>query len=138
MPQSKRGCKTVRPSDEAKGSETEWSEDGEDKKFWEELEEEANNEGGEMRIVRVTDMPSEEEVEEHNMTGHGPYRAWCKHCVWRRGKDRVHKEVKEQGELPTVGIDWMWMNKRSGEAELEEEGEEKKRNNRTSKGIQYW
>ena len=41
------------------------------------------------KIARVSDMPSQEEVEIHNLS-HLPYRSWCPHCVKGKAKGAAH------------------------------------------------
>eukprot|EP00971_Amphidinium_carterae_P175044 3469955-Amphidinium_carterae.1 len=35
-------------------------------------------------------LPTQQEIEEHNIT-HIPYRDWCKHCVQGRSKSQHHQ-----------------------------------------------
>ena len=60
--------------------------------------------------------PTDKEVEEHNVP-HLPHRSWCPVCVKARGKGEAHKKVREQGEVPTVSMDY----KSFGEASTEED-----------------
>ena len=51
----------------------------------EEGEEDEIGEGAKPKMIMLPTMPSDREVEEHNMT-HCPYRAWCEElCYGRRG-----------------------------------------------------
>ena len=62
---------------------------------------------GVRRPRRLADptIPSEVEVEEHNLT-HLPYRSWCEHCVRGRGKEMAYrKKVSPEGELPEISLD---------------------------------
>ena len=45
------------------------------------------NEGMNVKIARMQEMPSKEELEAHNAS-HVPYRSWCPHCV----KDKQKRE----------------------------------------------
>ena len=49
-------------------------------------------------IKRLLDprLPSKEEVKEHELSGHLPYRNWCPSCVKAKGKDLDHR--KDAGE----------------------------------------
>jgi hypothetical protein len=79
--------------------------------------EEAEEDGEELTAVREArvpqtltspDKPSEKEVCEHNLT-HLPYRNWCPVCVaaaGREGQHRRRKDAVDEGEVPTVGMDY--------------------------------
>ena len=69
--------------------------------------------------ARTTEVaPSQREVEEHNLD-HGVFRSWCPHCVKERAESYGHvKEVQNEGDVPTKGIDYMYMH---SEREKEEE-----------------
>ena len=69
-----------------------------------------------VRVARNPGDPTDKEVEEHNVT-HLPHRSWCPVCVKARGKEEAHKKVREQGEVPTVSMDY----KSFGEASTEED-----------------
>ena len=56
-------------------------------------------------------MPSRQEVEEHEATGHARYRSWCEHCVAARWRGQYHRGKPEQGELPEVAFDYGFMSK---------------------------
>ena len=68
-----------------------------------------------MRVARNPGDPTDKEVEEH--VTHLPHRSWCPVCVKARGKEEAHKKVREQGEVPTVSMDY----KSFGEASTEED-----------------
>ena len=69
-----------------------------------------------VRVARNPGDPTDKEVEEHNVT-HLPHRSWCPVCVKARGKEEAHKKVREQGDVPTVSMDY----KSFGEASTEED-----------------
>ena len=46
--------------------------------------------GGRMRSIGDPRLPTQAEVDDHNIT-HMPYRNWCPHCVRGRGKDLDHR-----------------------------------------------
>ena len=48
-------------------------------------------EGARWRRIGDPRLPTEKEVEEHNLT-HVPYRNWCPHCVRGLGKDLDHRK----------------------------------------------
>ena len=45
------------------------------------------------RHIRDIRVPTQEEVEKHNLT-HLPFRNWCPHCMKGRGKEAPHRSVK--------------------------------------------
>ena len=52
-------------------------------------------------------IPSEEEVKSHSLTGHIPYRNWCRICVKSQGRDFQH--VRDKGKerrLPEYSWDY--------------------------------
>ena len=63
-------------------------------------------------------VPSEKEVEEHNLD-HAVFRSWCPRCVKGRAESygRV-KKVQNEGEAPTIGVGYVC---RHSEQETEEE-----------------
>ena len=82
----------------------------------------AEREIGEQEVrakARKTEpVPSQREVEEHNLD-HGVFRSWCPHCVKGRAESYGHvKKVQNEGDVPTIGIDYMYMH---SEQEKEEE-----------------
>ena len=46
-------------------------------------QEDGFSEAGQRKVKKVQDprLPSEEDVKEHYVSGHMPYRSWCHHCV---------------------------------------------------------
>ena len=48
------------------------------------------------RPANVPVLPSEAEVERHELT-HLPFRSWCRHCVHAKGKDSPHHELSPGG-----------------------------------------
>ena len=69
-----------------------------------------------VRVARNPGDPTDKENEEHNVT-HLPHHSWCPVCVKARGKEEAHRKVREQGEVPTVSMDY----KSFGEASTEED-----------------
>ena len=53
-------------------------------------------------------LPTNEEVKEHYLSGHMPYRSWCHHCVGGRGRERDHtkKGDEEQQGIPEYHMDY--------------------------------
>ena len=53
-------------------------------------------------IRKVLDLkaPSEQEVKDHWLRGHWPYRNWCPVCVAARGKEMDHRDAASQRSLP--------------------------------------
>ena len=52
-------------------------------------------------------LPSESEVEEHELT-HLPLRCWCRHCVRAKGKESPHHE-SSPGGVSKCATDYMFM-----------------------------
>ena len=70
------------------------------------------------RAVRVPTKPSKQEVDEHMLT-HLPYRSWCPHCVRGKSKGRRHVTTvgKTPKEIPTVAVDYMFVNEKNEQEE---------------------
>ena len=53
---------------------------------------------GRRKVKKVHDpkSPDEEEVREHFLSGHVPYRSWCHHCVRGRKRERDHTKKGEE------------------------------------------
>ena len=47
-----------------------------------------------VRKLRDPRLPTPEEVEEHYVRGHIPYRDWCPFCVQAKGKGQYHYKDK--------------------------------------------
>ena len=63
-------------------------------------------------------MPSQEEVEKHNLT-HLPFRNWCPRCIKGRGEESPHRRVVGgQGELPEVSLDFCFPSREGGVGSL--------------------
>ena len=87
----------------------------------EETEREREEQSEEHRVrMRSTEaVPSEREVDEHNVD-HATFRAWCPHCVKGRGEAYGHPRGRHQEkEIPTISIDYMYVHP-------EQEGDEEK------------
>ena len=69
-----------------------------------------------VRVARNLGDPTDKEVEEHNVK-HLPHRSWCPVCVKPRAKEEAYKKLREQGEVPTVSMDY----ESFGEASTEED-----------------
>ena len=82
------------------------------------VEREVGEEAVRAMARRTEPVPSQREVEEHNLD-HGVFRSWCPHCVKGRAESYGHvKKVQNEGDVPTIGIDYMYMH---SEQEKEEE-----------------
>ena len=55
--------------------------------------------------------PSAAEVENHMVT-HLPFRDWCPHCVRGKSGSKAHKANQGRHEIPTIGVDYMFMHSR--------------------------
>ena len=62
-------------------------------------------------------LPNEQEVKEHNLSGHMPFRSWCPHCVRGRGKEMEHKRKDEEDEtgIPEYHMDYCFPGDAEGE-----------------------
>ena len=104
---------------ELKG-ETDSFKEAEEKELGEAIrkEREVGEESARPKVRNAEAVPSESEVEEHNVD-HGVFRSWCPHCVKGRAESYGHKGKKlTEKEWPTIGIDYMYMH---SEQEREEE-----------------
>ena len=60
---------------------------------------------------RVLDpkLPSQKEIDEHCLT-HLPYRSWCKHCVFGKGRAAPHfRRQEREDSLAEVHFDYCFM-----------------------------
>ena len=58
------------------------------------------------RLGNVLALPSESEVEQHELT-HLPFRNWCRHCVRAKGKESPHHEAS-LGSVSKFATDYMF------------------------------
>lgn len=56
-------------------------------------------------------LPTEEEVKDHYLGCHMPYRSWCHHCVMGRGRERDHRRrsSEDQRGLPESHMDYCFL-----------------------------
>ena len=54
-----------------------------------------DEEAEEPRGLRAPLEVSKEQRDAHEIT-HTPYRAWCRHCVWVRGRNAPHRTRTEE------------------------------------------
>ena len=69
---------------------------------------EIEEEGVAARLQKVQEMPSEEEVERHNLN-HIPFRSWCPHCVAGKGiatQHRASTTEESEGGGVTMSMDY--------------------------------
>ena len=60
-----------------------------------------------LRKIGDPSLPSSEEIKEHCLRGHIPYRNWCSICVRAHGRDRAHRIDKGRGRnLPEYFWDY--------------------------------
>ena len=64
--------------------------------------------------------PTAKEIEEHYLT-HLPFRNWCPHCIAGRGHSDHHKrQLRDvEQEVPTVSVDYAFMNSKNGEESMQ-------------------
>ena len=61
------------------------------------------------RKLQDPKLPSKKEVEDHNLSGHMPYRSWCTFCVMGRGKAAPHYKQTRADGLPELHMDYCFM-----------------------------
>ena len=61
-----------------------------------------------MKVLPTPVRPSKKKIEEHECSGHVPFKSWCKFCLRARGKSFAHTIVgdKDEEAIPTVSIDY--------------------------------
>ena len=70
---------------------------------------EEGEEARKAKVVKVSEPPSKEEVEDH-MTTHTPFRSWCKHCVRGMAVSSPHTRIEEEEQgITKISLDYMWM-----------------------------
>ena len=76
---------------------------------------ENEDEGRKVRQIRDPGQPTQEEVDEHELT-HCPYKPWCSHCVRgkaaedpHRRKKTAEKDKQREDGLPTISMDYCFM-----------------------------
>ena len=81
---------------------------GEEEIGIEEDEEIEEAEHGKRKVKKVHDpkLPTEEEVKEHYLSGHMPYRSWCHHCVGGRGRERDHTKRATRSSRASPNTTW--------------------------------
>eukprot|EP00435_Cladocopium_sp_Y103_P040755 s116_g11.t1 len=73
-----------------------------------EVDEEESHSAG---IQRTPILPSQSEIDEHNVT-HVPFRAWCPFCIRGRGLSSGHfsrRSEAEEQQVPTISVDYMFL-----------------------------
>ena len=71
-----------------------------------------------MRVLRKrSEQPTAAEVQEHEISGHEPYRSWCRASVSGRGRADAHvgRQGVEKG-VPVIGVDYGYFWSRAPEA----------------------
>ena len=81
-------------------------------------EEENESEAIAVRSAPKPTQPSKAEMDEH-MLSHLPFRSWCAHCVKGKSKSKRHPYAAHSSdhELPTVTIDYMFLNSESSSSD---------------------
>ena len=81
-------------------------------------EEVAQHGQAEVKILKGPYKPSKQEVEEHRPF-HLPFRSWCRHCVFGRGKNAACFRLDEgEGSMPEISIDFQFPRHEDGECAL--------------------
>ena len=75
---------------------------------------------------RRPEQPTEQEIADHEASGHEPYRSWCPDCVAGRGRADAHIQREAGGKsLPIFGVDyWFLWKKAAAGGEVEEADED--------------
>mgnify|MGYP007058465957 CR=1 FL=1 len=82
-------------------------------------DEDVTDEGAEVKVAQVANLPTREEVEAHN-AAHVPFRSWCPHCVKGKSKCGAHFKQREvEHEVPTISLDYFYFVKAEIETERE-------------------
>jgi hypothetical protein len=72
----------------------------------EEEEDDCHDEGIHLKFLRCPKLPSQKEVDEHNVT-HWPYRNWCPICIKARARNVPHnKQTDREHQVPHIHIDY--------------------------------
>ena len=73
------------------------------------------------KLVKAPEDPTQEEIDEHEATGHVIYRSWCRNCIAGRaiGQPRRTRseEQKPRSLVPTVALDYAFMSRSDEEEE---------------------
>ena len=55
-------------------------------------------------------LPSSEEIDDHRVAGHYPYRSWCRECVEGRAVGQHHVSAEEsRKKIPTIAFDYFFL-----------------------------
>ena len=70
------------------------------------------------RVLRKRpEQPTAAEVQEHEISGHEPYRSWCRACVAGRGRADAHVgRLEIEKGVPIIGVDYGYWWSRAPEA----------------------
>ena len=69
-------------------------------------------EGRKAKSNLVQELPSQAEIDEHMLT-HIPFRSWCRYCVMGQSVAVAHRKGDKSNEgIPTVSIDYAFLNKK--------------------------
>ena len=83
--------------------------------------------------IRAPKLPSQEEIDLHNMT-HFPYRSWCPHCTRGHAQADHHQRIgKEDQDIPVVSVDYFWL-KDNEKKEKDKKGDEGEKDEKKSEG----
>ena len=63
-------------------------------------------EGAILKKMADPRLPSKEEVEQHCLRGHIPYRDWCHVCVRAMGKSTPHRQSNRERSVPEYSLDY--------------------------------
>ena len=70
--------------------------------------------------LRDPGAPTQEEIDDHEASGHVVHRSWCGHCLRARGLvERHHLQGGEDRAIPTISLDYYYYGKRDRDQERE-------------------
>ena len=78
------------------------------------------------RIVPDPGMPTQAEVDEHNVD-HLPYRSWCECCVRGKATGEPHKRIQVESTIPIIAFDYMFV--MNGRVAMRQDTTEEERKN---------
>ena len=61
------------------------------------------------RKLQDPKLPSKEDVHDHFLAAHMPYRSWCTFCVMGKGKSAPHQQQLRDDGLPELHLDYCFM-----------------------------
>ena len=95
--------------------------DGDADSEGEDIHAEADPEIQTPNIIPDPGNPTKEEIEKHRVSGHLPFRSWCKECVCGKAPGQPHRVAGvRRGEDHLIAFDYFYL----GDPRNDEEGEQ--------------